>query len=102
MPAPAECFTRPTVVAQDAPVTEPEYRAEFDARVTFSNGGGLSAEGFRIDVPGPPPTEQEVAELFVASLGLLMTQQVEVRELRVVAEPHKAPAVVRATPAGAR
>src|SRR5918994_3781802 len=70
-------------------VTEPEYRAEFDARVTFSNGGALSAEGFRIDVPGPHPTEAEVADLFVASLGLLMAQRVDVRELRVVTEPHQ-------------
>ena len=28
-----------------------EYRAEFDATVTFSNGGALHAEGFRVDVP---------------------------------------------------
>ena len=26
----------------------PEYRAHFDAEVEFTNGGGLSASGFRI------------------------------------------------------
>ena len=33
-----------------------EYRAELDAQVTFSNGGKLTAEGFRVDVPGPDVT----------------------------------------------
>jgi hypothetical protein len=31
-----------------------EYRAQFDAVVTFANGGGLRAEGFRVDVPRCP------------------------------------------------
>lgn len=66
-----------------------EYRAEFDAVVTFANGGSLRAEGFRVDVASPTPSESEVAALFVASLGLLMTEQVELRGLRVFAEPHK-------------
>jgi kynurenine formamidase len=66
-----------------------EYRAQFDAIVTFSNGGGLSAQGFRVDVPGPEPPEGEVAALFIASLGLLMVERVEVRGLRVFPEPHK-------------
>ena len=30
-----------------------EYRASFDATVTFANGGGLAAHGFRVDVPDP-------------------------------------------------
>ena len=66
-----------------------EYRAEFDAVVTFANGGGLRAEGFRVDVPGPEVTSAEVAALFVASLGLLMTERVELANLSVLAEPHK-------------
>ncbi len=58
-----------------------DHRAEFDATVTFSNGGSLRAEGFRVDVPGPQVTEDEVAALFVASLGLLMTEQVQLDNL---------------------
>ena len=27
-----------------------EYRASFDATVTFANGGGLAVQGFRVDV----------------------------------------------------
>jgi kynurenine formamidase len=66
-----------------------EYRAQFDAVVTFANGGGLRAEGFRVDVAGPDVTAEEVAALFVASLGLLMTERVELANLSVLAEPHK-------------
>lgn len=66
-----------------------QHRAEFDAIVTFSNGGGLSAEGFRIDVPGPDSGEDEVAALFIASMGLLMTADVVVSRLRIIPEPHK-------------
>lgn len=66
-----------------------QYRAEFDALVSFSNGGGLRAEGFRVDVPGPEVTAEHVAFLFTASLGLLMTERVDVQRLRVFPEPHK-------------
>ena len=34
-----------------------EYRAHFDATVEFSNGGGLTAEAFRIDLPGATATD---------------------------------------------
>jgi len=68
---------------------QPQYRAVFDARVTFSNGGGLAAEDFRVDVSGPEVTEQQVGELFLASLGLLLADQVSIRGLRVVPEQHR-------------
>ncbi|WIN00272.1 cyclase family protein [Actinoplanes oblitus] len=66
-----------------------QYRAVFDATVTFSNGGGLKADGFRVDLPGPEVTERQVGELFLASLGLLLTDTVEIANLRVVAEAHR-------------
>ena len=58
-----------------------EYRAVFDAEVTFANGGGLQAQGFRLDVPGPDVTEAQLAELFVRHLGLLMVGGVRVRQI---------------------
>jgi arylformamidase len=66
-----------------------EYRAQFDAVVTFANGGGLRAQAFRVDVPGPEVTEEEVARLFIASLNLLMVDTVQLRNLSVFAEAHK-------------
>jgi len=66
-----------------------QYRAEFDATVTFLNGGGLQAQGFRVDVPHADVTEAEIAALFVASCGLLMVDRIDLSGVRVFAEPHK-------------
>jgi arylformamidase len=66
-----------------------EYRASFDAAVTFSNGGDLAVHGFRVDVPAADIDMAGIAALFVASLGLLMTDAVELRNVKVFAEPHK-------------
>jgi arylformamidase len=73
-----------------APMSQPtEHRAVFDAVVTFSNGGDLTVRGFRLDVPGPDVTADDVGALLVAHLGLLMVGGVEISELEVVPEPHK-------------
>ncbi|GGT23373.1 cyclase family protein [Nonomuraea spiralis] len=66
-----------------------DYRAAFDASITFGNGGDLTVHGFRVDLPGPDATEDEIAALFVASLGLLMTDAVELSGVEIFAEPHK-------------
>ncbi|PZS36746.1 MAG: cyclase [Pseudonocardiales bacterium] len=70
-------------------MTGEQYRAEFDATVTFGNGGKLLVEGFRVDAPSAQVGEDEVGALFVASLGLLMTDRIEVSGLRVFPEAHK-------------
>ena len=66
-----------------------EYRASFDASVSFANGGGLAVHRFRVDVPDPGIGEAGIAALFVASLGLLMTESVELANVEIIAEPHK-------------
>jgi arylformamidase len=66
-----------------------EYRASFDATVRFSNGGDLAVHGFRVDLPGPGIDQAGLGALFVASLGLLMTETVELSNVEVFAEPHK-------------
>ncbi len=70
-------------------VTVTEYRASFDAAIRFSNGGDLTAHGFRVNVPSPDVDEAAIAALFVASLGLLMTGSVMLSNVEVFAEPHK-------------
>jgi arylformamidase len=67
----------------------PEYRASFDAVANFSNGGDLTVHGFRVDVPSADVDEAEIAALFVASLGLLMTESVRLSQITIFAEPHK-------------
>jgi kynurenine formamidase len=66
-----------------------EYRAVFDAEVTFLNGGGLQAQGFRLDLPSADVSDGQVADLLIGHLGLLMVDEVRIDRLQVVAEPHK-------------
>jgi arylformamidase len=73
-------------------VTDPDptpFRAHFDARVTFANGGRLTAEGFRLDVPSRDVDEAEVARLFVHHLGLALVGSVDLQNLTIVAEAHR-------------
>jgi kynurenine formamidase len=66
-----------------------DTRAVFDFVVSFTNGGSLRGEGFRLDLPRPDTSEKEIGALLVAHLGLLMVGEVEVRNLRRVEEPHR-------------
>jgi kynurenine formamidase len=65
------------------------YRARFDATVTFTNGGGLQAQGFFVDVPSAEVTSAQVGELFLDSLGLLMAGEVQLANLEIVEAAHK-------------
>ncbi len=66
-----------------------QYRAHFDARIEFANGGGLTADAFRLDVPGPDVGETEVARLLVQHLGLALVGSVRLSDLRIVEEQHR-------------
>ena len=70
-------------------LTGPEYRAHFDAHVEFVNGGSLSAEGFRLDLPSRDVDPDEVGRLFVQHLGLALVGSVELHDLEIVEEPHR-------------
>ena len=67
----------------------PEYRAHFDFDIRFANGGGLAGAGFRLDLPSADATEDEIARLLIAHLGLALVDEVELRGLRIVEEPHR-------------
>jgi kynurenine formamidase len=66
-----------------------EYRAVFDADVRFAGGGGLTAEGFRLDLPSADLPSDAIARLFVRHLGLAMVGEVRLDRLQIVAEAHK-------------
>jgi arylformamidase len=67
----------------------PDYRAHFDASVTFANGGGLEATGFRLDLPTDALDEPRIAELFVRHLGLALVGEVRLSNLTIVEEQHR-------------
>ena len=75
-----------------------QHRAHFDAIVEFSNGGGLTAEGFRIDLPGATADENEVARLFVQHLGLALVGRVDIRNLEIVEEQHRGTRSIETSP----
>ncbi|MEU3453922.1 cyclase family protein [Micromonospora sp. NPDC006766] len=66
-----------------------EYRAQFDAVVSFANGGGLRVDDFRLDIPGREISDEDLGALFVRHLGLLMVAEVRITNRTVVEEPHK-------------
>ncbi|SCL27693.1 Kynurenine formamidase [Micromonospora nigra] len=66
-----------------------QWRARFDAEVSFANGGRLRTEGFRLDIPGRDVDEADLAALFVRHLGLLMVADVRISNRTIIEEPHK-------------
>jgi len=67
-----------------------QWRVEFDADVTFANGGGLQTQGFRLDIAGDAIDDAELAEYFVhRHLGLLLVDTVTIRRRRLLREGHK-------------
>ena len=80
------------------PASPPQYRAHFDFDLRFANGGGLAGTGFRLDLPSAEATEDEIARLLVTHLGLALVDEVELRGLRIVAEPHRGSRGVETAP----
>lgn len=66
-----------------------QNRAHFNAIVEFTNGGGLTVQGFRIDVPSADVDETAVGRLFVQHLGLALVSMVRLSELTIVEEQHR-------------
>ena len=66
-----------------------EYRVQFDAEVTFANGGGLQAQRFRLDIFNEDITDTELAVAFVRHLGLLLVNDVRITSKSVFPEPHQ-------------
>jgi arylformamidase len=67
----------------------PDYRAHFDAVVEFTNGGSLSAERFRLDLPSGDADEALVERLFVQHLGLALVKSVTLSNLVIAEETHR-------------
>ena len=63
-----------------------QYRAHFDARIEFSNGGDLTANGFRLDLPS---ASSNVEQLLVQHLGLALVSSVTLTNLQIVEEAHR-------------
>jgi kynurenine formamidase len=67
----------------------PDHRAHFDFDIHFANGGDLTGTGFRLDLPSADLDEASIGRLLVEHLGLALVDTIELRELRIVEEPHR-------------
>src|SRR5690242_5840330 len=67
----------------------PQFRARLDGTVTFSNGGSIAVEDFRVDLPDADTSHDQIGRLLVASLGLLMADEVTLTSVEIVEEAHK-------------
>ena len=67
----------------------PDTRVIFDFDISFSNGGGLQGQDFRLDIDGQTVGDQALAALVVEDLRLLMVNEVTISNKRYTDEPHK-------------
>lgn len=67
----------------------PEYRVKFDFVVHFTNGGSLSAQDFRLDIPGSDISDDELAAYLIQDMRLLMAGQVDITNKQIIEEAHK-------------
>lgn len=82
-----------------------QWRVQFDAEVTFRNGGDLRARGFRLDIPGREISDSDLGDLLVRHLGLLMVDKVVISGKQLLREPHKGSrgtAAIEHSPGGRR
>ncbi|MGC4034907.1 MAG: cyclase family protein [Chitinophagaceae bacterium] len=66
-----------------------DKRACFDFEVSFTNGGSLKGEGFRLDIPGDDISDNDLADSIINDMRLLMAGSVKILNKRIITEPHK-------------
>jgi kynurenine formamidase len=66
-----------------------DRRVKFDFEISFTNGGSLQGQDFRLDIAGDDISDQELADSLVRDLRLLMVGKVRILNKQILAEPHK-------------
>jgi hypothetical protein len=69
------------------------HRVKFDFTVHFTNGGSLSAQDFRLDIPGADIADDQLAAYLIRDMRLLMAGRVDISNKEIIAEPHKRSAI---------
>ncbi|HET9444901.1 MAG TPA: hypothetical protein VFO35_01495 [Steroidobacteraceae bacterium] len=70
-----------------------QHRVKFDFVVHFTNGGSLSAQDFRLDIPGIDIGDDELAAYLIQDMRLLMAGRVDIANKLIIEEPHKRGAI---------
>jgi arylformamidase len=66
-----------------------DHRVEFDFELTFSNGGGMQGQGFRMDIESDDIGDEDLVAQFVSEHRLLLVEEMRVLRKRIIREPHK-------------
>lgn len=64
-------------------------RVVFDFDISFTNGGGIQGQDFRLDIDGDTITDQELADYIVNDMQLLMVGKVDILNKYYIEEKHK-------------
>lgn len=73
-----------------------EKRVCFDFEVSFTNGGGVQGQDFRLDIAGDEIDDATLARYVISDLRLLMVGEVRILNKRIIAERHKRAAAIAA------
>jgi arylformamidase len=83
-------------------MTDPhDRRVQFDFEVDFTNGGGIQAQGFRLDIDGEDIDDEALAAHTVRDLRLLMVADIRILNKKIIRERHKRTAGAGAAAPGA-
>lgn len=66
-----------------------EKRVVFDFEITFTNGGGIQGQDFRLDIDGDGIADQVLVDYIVDDMQLLMVGKVSILNKYYITEPHK-------------
>ena len=66
-----------------------DKRVVFDFDISFTNGGGIQGQDFRLDLDGDAISDKELADYIIRDLQLLMVGKVEILNKYYINEKHK-------------
>jgi len=66
-----------------------DKRVVFDFNISFTNGGGIQGQDFRLDIAGNTITDKELADYIIDDMQLLMVGKVDILNKYYTEEKHK-------------
>lgn len=66
-----------------------QKRVKFDFEISFTNGGSIKGEDFRLDISGDDISDKELTDYIVEDLRLLMVGQTKILNKVIFEEQHK-------------
>ena len=66
-----------------------DTRVVFDFEISFTNGGGIQGQDFRLDIDGDTIDDKALADYIVNDMQLLMVGEVKILNKHYISEKHK-------------